>query len=70
MTVYLPDELYRQAREEQLPISALAQSAIEKALHEGSTRRWAEEVRHRPPLVKRRVDIEALMDDVRDELGR
>ncbi|MBB6374592.1 post-segregation antitoxin (ccd killing protein) [Pseudonocardia eucalypti] len=33
--VYLPDELYREALEAGLPLSALAQEAVERALRDG-----------------------------------
>ena len=32
VSVYLPDELYRAAQERKLPLSALAQEAVERAL--------------------------------------
>lgn len=34
VSVYLPDELYRRAKEKDLPISTLTQEAIERALQD------------------------------------
>ena len=69
VSVYLPDELYREARERGLPISSLAQQAIEKALRAADTQRWIDDVRNRPRRVKEDVDVIRLLDDVRDEFG-
>ncbi len=40
VSVYLPDELYCQTRERDLPISALAQEAIDRALRRASLDEW------------------------------
>ena len=69
VSVYLPDELYREARDRGLPISSIAQQAIEKALRSTGTQRWIEDVRKRPPRVSHDVDVVRLLDDVRDEFG-
>lgn len=69
VSVYLPDELYRQARERQLPISSLAQEAIEAALRRQTNERWVAVERARPRRQGPPVDIERLMDDVRSEFG-
>ncbi len=39
-SVYLPDELYRRAREHDLPLSALMQQAFERALPRASLEEW------------------------------
>jgi post-segregation antitoxin (ccd killing protein) len=69
VSVYLPDELYRQARDHHLPISSLAQEAIERALRTADTKRWIEATRGRSVQVKSDFDTERLMDEVRDEFG-
>lgn len=69
VTVYLPDELYREARERKLPLSSLAQEAVERAIREDSNARWIERMRARPPRVGKRIDTAALMDEVREEFG-
>lgn len=69
MSVYLPDELYRAARERGLPISALAQQAIENALRGDRTQHWIDAARRRPPRTTEAIDVSKLLRDVRDEFG-
>jgi len=70
VSVYLPDELYRSAREHELPISALAQQAIEAALIRTATNHWVERVRARPARFRGTIDTADLLDCVRDDFGR
>ncbi|HYF45251.1 MAG TPA: type II toxin-antitoxin system CcdA family antitoxin [Acidimicrobiales bacterium] len=69
VSVYLPDELYRAARERDLSISTLAQEAIRDALAKGANTAWIERMRQRP-VRDLDLDVSVLMDDVRDEFGR
>lgn len=69
VTVYLPDELYDQARARGLPLSALVQQAVRDALAVAGTRDWVEGVRSRPPRVAHRVDTLRAVDDGRDAFG-
>lgn len=69
VSVYLPDDLYRAARDEQLPISALAQQAIEEALRTRGTDRWIEQVRERPARMHRPIDAAAAVRAAREEFG-
>lgn len=69
ISVYLPDELYRKARERDLPLSALAQGAIEQALRRASLDEWIAHERSRPRRTTQAVDTSRLMDEVRDEFG-
>lgn len=69
MSVHLPDELYRRARERDLPVSALAQSAIEQALRRASLDEWIAHERSRPPRTSVSIDNARLIDEVRDEFG-
>ena len=69
ISVYLPDALYREARNRGLPISALAQQAIEEALGRDDTQRWVDRVHARPRRVHQRIDTTTLLDQVRDEFG-
>lgn len=67
VSVYLPEDLYREARELQLPISALAQDAVRGALAKTRNRHWIERARgrsRRPP-----IDTSQLLDDVRQDFG-
>jgi post-segregation antitoxin (ccd killing protein) len=69
VSVYLPEELYAAARAEGLPVSALAQRAIEEALQQRDTRAWARRVRDRAPRVTRTLDTAAALDEARSEFG-
>ncbi len=69
VSVYLPDELYRRARERDLPVSALAQSAIEQALRRASLDEWIAHERSRPSRTSVAIDTARLIDEVRDEFG-
>ena len=69
VSVYLSDELYREARARELPLSALTQKAVEEALAAAQTDEWVERVRARPRRYDGRIDITRLMDEVRDEFG-
>lgn len=70
MSVYLPDELYRLARERDLPLSALAQEAVERALRRASLEEWIAHERTRPARSTTVIATAALLDEVRDEFGR
>lgn len=67
--VYLSDELYGAARAHNLPISTLAQQAIERALRAARTDAWVARVRARPPRVTKRLDVRSALDHARDEFG-
>lgn len=70
VSIYLPDDLYQDARAHELPLSALAQQAIENALSATRTTEWVTRVRNRSPRHRRPVDSAALVDEVRGEFGR
>lgn len=70
VSVYLPDDLYRQARERDLPLSALAQEAIQQALSRASLDDWIAHERSRPRRTRQVVDTSRLMEEVRDEFGK
>ncbi|MGI8872753.1 MAG: type II toxin-antitoxin system CcdA family antitoxin [Egibacteraceae bacterium] len=69
ISVYLSDDLYRAARDEQLAISALAQEAIEAALRARSVDRWIEQVRARPARTHRSIDAANAVAAAREEFG-
>jgi post-segregation antitoxin (ccd killing protein) len=69
VSVYLPDDLYRAARDRQLSISALTQRAIEQELGISATNRWIDRVRSRPQRSIGEFDTAKLLDDVRSEFG-
>lgn len=69
VSVYLPDELYRSARDHGLPISTLAQRAIEAALQSQATDGWVNRVRSRPRRYFSEVDSAAVVDGVREDFG-
>lgn len=69
VSVYLSDELYSAARSRGLPISALAQQAIEQALRIEQTDEWVARVRARPPRVTVPLDVLTALDEAREDFG-
>lgn len=69
VSVYLPDELYREARDRDLPISALAQRALREAVESSRNAAWIERARARLRTGTHPVNTTKLMDEVRDEFG-
>jgi post-segregation antitoxin (ccd killing protein) len=69
VSVYLPDELYRRAREAGLKLSAVAQAAIEEELERAPNAAWIQQVSERPRRIDRRIDTSRLLDEVREEFG-
>ena len=70
VSVYLPDELYGEAREHKLPISALAQRAIKDALAAERTTDWARRAREWAARCRKRIDTAAVLDEVREDFVR
>jgi post-segregation antitoxin (ccd killing protein) len=70
VSVYLPDELYRLARERGLPISKLTQAAIRAELEGMPNAAWVERASNRAPRPAPDVDLSALLDEVREDFGR
>jgi len=69
VSVYLPDALYHEARARKLPLSALAQEAVERALRASDQQAWVARVRSRPRRCHFVADTAALIDEVRTEFG-
>lgn len=69
VSVYLSDDLYRRAKEQALPLSTIAQEAIETALRRDSIAEWIERVRAMQPVTTTDIDTQAAMDEVRGEWG-
>lgn len=69
VSVYLPDDLYRAARDRGLSVSALAQRAVQAALGADETDRWVASVRSRPVRVSQLVNTAELLREVRQEFG-
>ncbi|HYT10568.1 MAG TPA: type II toxin-antitoxin system CcdA family antitoxin [Mycobacteriales bacterium] len=69
VSVYLPDDLYREVRARHLPLSALTRSAVEQALRAADRHDWVARVRSRPSRQERPVDTARVMADVREEFG-
>ena len=69
VSVYLPDELYRAARDRHLSISVLTQRAIEQALGVSATNQWVERMRSRPARSVSEMDTAQVLDEVRSEFG-
>jgi post-segregation antitoxin (ccd killing protein) len=70
VSVYLPDELYRRAREQGLKLSALTQAAVERELERDPNAGWIAQVAGRPTRCEVAVDTSQLVDEVREEFGR
>lgn len=68
VSIYLSDELYAQAKERALPLSALAQRAVEQALAQSELQSWITRLQARPRRAVE-VDSAALLREVREELG-
>jgi len=69
VSVYLPDDLYREVRARHLPLSALTQAAVEQALRASDRQAWVARIRSRPPRQNRVLDTADLMAEVREEFG-
>lgn len=69
VSVYLPEDLYRRARDRGLSISALTQQAVADALRVEDNRVWIEAARSRKQRAREDFDMTALVDEVRDEFG-
>ena len=69
VSVYLPDELYREARMRQLPLSSLVQEAVERALRNSDRQEWVLRLRSRPRRHEGIIDTAVLQRSVRDEFG-
>jgi len=69
VSIYLPDALYRQAQDKGLPLSALAQQAVERALRESSSDDWITRVRSRGVRFHETIDTADLLWQVREAFG-
>jgi post-segregation antitoxin (ccd killing protein) len=66
VNIYLSEDLYVRAKERNLPLSALAQRAVEQALAQSELQSWITRQRSRP---RRSVEVDsaALLDHVRED---
>jgi post-segregation antitoxin (ccd killing protein) len=69
VSVYLPEEFYRRARGEGLPIPALAQAAMEEAIAAKHNQTWIDAVRARDSRTTHEFDTSELLSEVRDQFG-
>lgn len=69
VSVYLPDDLYRAAQERKLPLSALTQEAVERALRTAELKDWVARMRARQRPGDLVIDSAALLAEVREEFG-
>lgn len=73
VSVYLPDDLYREARARGLSLSTLAQQAVRRSLAAEGNADWLERARQRARERAGRphgTTTEQLMDAVREEFGQ
>lgn len=69
VSIYLPDDLYAEVREQGIPMSSVAQRALEDALRAGKNAAWIARAAQRPLRTARVIDTAALLDEVREEFG-
>lgn len=69
VSIYLPDDLYDAVRRHGLPVSSVAQKALEAAVAQQGTRAWVDQARRRP-IRHTALDTSTLLAEVRDEFGR
>ncbi|MGH3936838.1 MAG: type II toxin-antitoxin system CcdA family antitoxin [Pseudonocardiaceae bacterium] len=70
VSIYLPDALYRAAQARKLPLSALAQQAVEAALRDSDRQDWVAQVRARPQRCHTVIDTAHLLTEVREDFGQ
>lgn len=70
VSVYLPDDLYRRVQDSGLSLSAVTQEALHRALAQRRNHDWIARRRDEEPLVEGDIDVEELVDAVRDEFGQ
>ena len=71
VSVYLPDELYRAARERGVSVSTVAQNALRDELAAAQNEQWIEWARGRLEReAPAQISVSDLIADVRDEFGR
>ena len=68
VSVYLPEELAAEVRRG-LPLSSLAQQAVQEAIRAEERSTWVARMRARKPVATGDVDVSAVMASVRDKLG-
>lgn len=69
VNVYLPDDLARAAREEDLNVSALAQQAVRGALAAAATNRWLASLPRGKKSTLTSEEVVAAVRAARDESG-
>ena len=69
VSVYLPEELVAEVRRRGLPLSSLAQQAVQEAIRAEERSTWVARMRARKPVATGDVDVSAVMASVRDKLG-
>ncbi|WP_024877621.1 type II toxin-antitoxin system CcdA family antitoxin [Saccharomonospora piscinae] len=69
LNVHVPDELAECAKREELNVSALVQAALHAELGRRATDHWLAKL-PRPSGAVSHEDVEAALDEVRDELAR
>ena len=69
VSVYLPEALYAEVQSRGLPLSAITQDALRRALTQDDRAEWVRRVSARPPRTAERIDTASLLDAVRDEFG-
>lgn len=68
LSVYLPDDVYESVRRYEIPVSSVAQAALQAEVARRANGEWIERARQRP-LRTAPIDTSAVFDDVRVEFG-
>ena len=69
INVYLPDDLAKAARDEDLNVSALTQQAVRHALAAAATDRWLASIPRHGRSTITSEEVVATIHAVRDEMG-
>ena len=69
VSIYLPDPLYDAVREHKIPVSVVAQQALEEAVRRRVNAEWIARVHARKPRTRVRIDTALVLDEVRSEFG-
>lgn len=70
VSVYLPDDLYEEAKAMDVSLSAITQEALRVTMARQRVHHWVERVRERPERQVPTIDTTATMAAVHDEFGQ
>lgn len=68
LSVYLSDEVYGEVRKYDIPVSSVAQTALQAEVVRRANGEWIERARRRPMRAEP-IDTSTVIDEVRNEFG-